>query len=80
MRAAAQVYRGRPLLHQWQVVHGHNHPHGPPDFQYPHYHDEPHVRDLHGDHPGHDHDHSDEKPKAGSSGKKAAPRKAKSKR
>jgi hypothetical protein len=50
MRAAAQVYRQRPLLHQWQVSDGHNHPHGPPDFQYPGYYDgEPHVRALHGD-------------------------------
>ena len=40
LRAAAQVYRQRPLLHDWQVSEGHNHPHGPPDFQHPHYHDE----------------------------------------
>jgi len=78
LRAAAQVYRGRPLLHQWQVANGHNHPHGPPDFQYPQYHDDTHVRDLHGDHAGHDHDHADEKPKAGKGGKKG--KKTKSKR
>ena len=51
-RAAAQIYRQRPLLHAWQVSEGHNHPDGPPDFQHPHYHDDAHVRDLHGDHPG----------------------------
>ncbi len=54
-RAAAQVYRQRPLLHAWQVSEGHNHPDGPPDFQHPHYHDDARVRGLHGDHPGHDH-------------------------
>jgi hypothetical protein len=50
LRAAAQVYRQRPLLHQWQVSDGHNHPHGPPDFQYPGYAEEPRIRALHGDH------------------------------
>ena len=47
-RAAAQVYRQRPLLHQWQASDGHNHPHGPPDFQEPDYHEDFHVRALHG--------------------------------
>jgi hypothetical protein len=76
LRAAAQVYRQRPLLHRWQVSDGHNHPHGPPDFQHPRYYDDAHVRDLHGDHPGHDHAH--EKPEAAP--KKAGGKKAKSKR
>jgi hypothetical protein len=56
-RAAAQVYRQRPLLHEWQRTDGHNHPEGPPDFQFPHYHDDAHVRDLHGEYPGHAHVH-----------------------
>jgi len=55
-RAAAQVYRQRPQLYRWQATDGHNHPHGPPDFQHPHYHDDAHLRDLHGHHPGHSHD------------------------
>ena len=30
---------------------GHNHPHGPPDFQYPDYQDDAQVRQLHGETP-----------------------------
>ena len=71
LRAAAQVYRQRPLLHKWQASDGHNHPEGPPDFQYTHYQDEPHIRALHGAHDhgdGHVHSH-DEEPKAKKGGK-----------
>jgi hypothetical protein len=75
LRAAAQVYRQRPLLHQWQVSDGHNHPHGPPDFQHPGYKDEPHVRDLHGHYHEagveHDRDHGDATPKGKKDSKKA---------
>jgi hypothetical protein len=46
-RAAAQLYRQRPLLHRWTVSEGHNHPDGPPDFQHAHYHDDAGVRRLH---------------------------------
>jgi hypothetical protein len=65
MRAAAGLYRQRPPLYNWIVADGHNHPHGPPDFQHEHYHDDAHVRDLHGHLHGHDHghDHGHEKPK-----------------
>ena len=56
-RAAAQVYRQRPMLYHWTASDGHNHPHGPPDFQQPDYHDDPHLRALHAEH-GHAHDHS----------------------
>lgn len=69
LRAAAHFYRHRPQLYKW--VHsddGHNHPHGPigeltppPDFQYPEYADEAHVKnphDLpHNEHHHHNHSH-----------------------
>jgi hypothetical protein len=32
-RAAAQVHRQRPQLHRWVATDGHNHPHGPADFE-----------------------------------------------
>lgn len=65
LRAAAQLYRQRPLLYNWVASNGHNHPHGPADFQYPDYHDEPHVQALHGhDHQGDHHDHEHVAPKA----------------
>lgn len=48
LRAAAALYRKRPLLYQWMASDGHNHPHGPPDFQYPQYSDDVQVRLLHG--------------------------------
>ena len=47
-RAAAHLYRQRPTLFQWVATDGHNHPHGPDDFEYPHYHDDAQVRHLHG--------------------------------
>ena len=50
LRAAAHLYRQRPQLYKWVQSNGHNHPHGPEDFQHPHYHDDPQVRHLH-DHP-----------------------------
>ena len=50
-RAAAHVYRQRPSLYQWVATDGHNHPHGPEDFEYPHYHDNAQVRHLHGNPP-----------------------------
>ncbi len=47
-RAAAQLYRQRPQLYQWTAAQGHNHPHGPEDFEMPHYGDDAQVRKLHG--------------------------------
>ena len=54
-RAAAQLYRQRPQLFEWVASDGHNHPHGPTDFEQPHYHDHSQVKILHRHH---DHDHS----------------------
>lgn len=54
LRAAAHMYRQRPELYQWTASNGHNHPHGPADFQYPHYHDDAQVRHLHGQAPAAD--------------------------
>jgi hypothetical protein len=70
-RAAAQVYRQRPLLYEWQATEGHNHPDGPPDFQHPYYHDDAHLRGLHGNHPGfgRDHGHDEHGPRSRTSGK-----------
>ncbi|RME64056.1 MAG: DUF4437 domain-containing protein [Alphaproteobacteria bacterium] len=56
MRAAAHLYRQRPQLYQWVASDGHNHPHGPTDFEHPHYHDDAQVRYLHGHGPHHHHD------------------------
>lgn len=47
-RAAAFTYRQRPQLYDWIASDGHNHPHGPPDFEHQHYHDDAQVRLLHG--------------------------------
>ena len=47
-RAAAQLYRGRPQLYDWVVAEGHNHPHGPQDFEHQHYHGDAQVRHSHG--------------------------------
>ncbi len=44
-RAAAMMYRERPDLWKWVVSEGHNHPHGPEDFEHPDYHDA--VKHLH---------------------------------
>ncbi|GIK34658.1 MAG: hypothetical protein AMXMBFR45_10620 [Gammaproteobacteria bacterium] len=46
-RAAARHYRQRPQLYRWQASDGHNHPHGPPDYEAPDYGDDAHVRALH---------------------------------
>jgi hypothetical protein len=51
LRAAAHLYRQRPQLYQWAASEGHNHPHGPQDFEHSHYHDDPQVRHIHGDEP-----------------------------
>ncbi|GIK34659.1 MAG: hypothetical protein AMXMBFR45_10610 [Gammaproteobacteria bacterium] len=48
LRAAAFQYRKRPQLYNWVASDGHNHPHGPPDFETPDYGDEAQVRLLHG--------------------------------
>ncbi len=48
LRAAAHLYRQRPKLYEWVASEGHNHPHGPGDFEHPHYHDDAQVRHLHG--------------------------------
>ena len=37
LRAAAMMYRKRPQLYDWVASDGHNHPHGPPDFETPDY-------------------------------------------
>ena len=37
-RASAHLYRARPDLWKWVASDGHNHPHGPQDFEHPHYH------------------------------------------
>lgn len=47
LRAAAHLYRQRPQLYQWTASDGHNHPHGPSDFEHPHYHDDPQVKLIH---------------------------------
>jgi len=47
-RAAAHLYRQRPKLYQWVASDGHNHPHGPSDFEHAHYHDDAQVRHIHG--------------------------------
>ncbi|MCC5793502.1 MAG: DUF4437 domain-containing protein [Chromatiales bacterium] len=48
LRAAAKLYRARPELYQWMASDGHNHPHGPPDFEFADYQDDSQVRLLHG--------------------------------
>ena len=47
-RSAAHLYRQRPALYDWIDSDGHNHPHGPADFEHPHYHDDAQIRHLHG--------------------------------
>jgi len=51
LRAAAHLYRQRPKLYQWVAAEGHNHPHGPADFEHKHYHDDAQVRHIHGHEP-----------------------------
>jgi hypothetical protein len=51
LRAAAHLYRQRPKLYQWVTAEGHNHPHGPADFEHKHYHDDAQVRHIHGHEP-----------------------------
>jgi hypothetical protein len=34
-RAAAHLYREKRRLWDWTLMHGHNHPHGPDDFEHP---------------------------------------------
>ena len=47
LRAAANWYRKKPQLYQWMNSDGHNHPHGPPDFEHADYASEPHIRLIH---------------------------------
>ena len=60
LRSAARLARRDPLLYKWCIQHGHNHPHGPEDFEDTmqrkgHTHaDGTHHHHEHGDH---DHDH-----------------------
>ena len=60
LRSAARLSRRDPLLYKWCVQHGHNHPHGPEDFEDTmprrgHTHaDGTHHHHEHGDH---DHEH-----------------------
>ena len=49
LRAAANLYRKRPALYNWVMSDGHNHPHGPTDFENPDYVNDPQVRLLHGE-------------------------------
>lgn len=49
LRAAANWYRKKPQLYQWMDSDGHNHPHGPPDFEHADYASEPHIRQIHGE-------------------------------
>lgn len=51
LRAAAMLYRQRPMLYDWTASDGHNHPHGPPDFEHKHYRDDAQIRHLHGQPP-----------------------------
>ena len=51
LRAAAHLFRQRPKLYQWMASDGHNHPHGPSDFEHVHYHDDAQVRHIHGNEP-----------------------------
>lgn len=73
-RAAAQVYRQRPQLYDWFVADGHNHPHGPVDFEHSHYKDDAQVKYLHGMSHAHSH-HGDEGTSKSSSGKKKSKKK-----
>ena len=44
-RAVSRLHYRNENLYKWIVTHGHNHPHGPEDFEYPgshHHHDEDH--------------------------------------
>ena len=50
-RSAAHLYRQRPMMYDWVASNGHNHPHGPEDFEHPHYHDDAQIRHLHGNPP-----------------------------
>jgi len=70
LRAAAHLYRQRPKLYQWVAADGHNHPHGPADFEHAHYHDDAQVRHIHGDEPMPIEDH------AVAAAKKQTPKKA----
>ena len=55
LRAAAHLYRQRPQLYDWVAAEGgHNHPHGPPDFEHPDYQNDAQLRHLHGNPPGPD--------------------------
>ena len=51
LRSIAQLYRQRPEMYRWVAAEGHNHPHGPADFEHTHYHDDAQVRHLHGNTP-----------------------------
>lgn len=50
-RSAAHLYRQRPMMYDWVATNGHNHPHGPEDFEHSHYHDDAQIRRLHGNPP-----------------------------
>jgi hypothetical protein len=51
LRSIAQLYRQRPEMYRWVAAEGHNHPHGPADFEHTHYQDDAQVRHLHGNTP-----------------------------
>lgn len=58
-RSAAHLYRQRPDLWKWVKTDGHNHPHGPSDFEHPDYHTHHnfgHHHDGHHHHHYHGHD------------------------
>ncbi len=50
-RAVARMYRQNPMMYKWMLSKGHNHPHGPEDFEFPHAHDDGHHE--HGPNFGH---------------------------
>ncbi len=54
LRAAAHLYRQRPQMFQWVATEGHNHPHGPMDFEHKDYQSDRHILDIHGHHHHHD--------------------------
>ncbi|MEM7502564.1 MAG: DUF4437 domain-containing protein [Pseudomonadota bacterium] len=60
LRSAARLARRDPNLYKWVIQHGHNHPHGPEDFEDTmkrHGHTHADGTHHHHDHGDHDHEH-----------------------
>ena len=55
-----RIFIASAQLYNWVQSDGHNHPHGPPDFENADYHSDPQVRMLHGE------------PRAAASGRRSA--------